>query len=117
MTTAWDPKKFLISTEAREVRLKIGDAELPLRIRNLSWSRRNQIVSQCLKWDSTGNTAFDADAYVKECLKAMIVEAPWGITNDIFLAQVGGELGAALESLVPKAFSQGTISIEEVKKE
>jgi len=42
----------------------------------------------------------------KECLKAMIVSAPWGETNDTFLISINDELGKALEALVPQAFGR-----------
>ena len=54
--------------------------------------------------DSSG-LSFDADFYVKECLKAMIVKAPWGETNDVFLISINDDLGKALETIVPRAFN------------
>ena len=112
-------EKFLVSKELREVILNVSEEELKIKIKDIPWSRRNQITSLSVKWDSEGNTVFDGDGYIRECLKLMIVEAPWGATTDVFLSQVGDELGSVLENLVPKAFSNKTKSIgpEEVKKE
>ena len=38
-----------------------------------------------LTWDSNGSTSFGADGYVRDCLKEMIVDAPWGITTESLL--------------------------------
>lgn len=94
--------------------------ELNIKVRGLPWSKKNQIASQSLQWDSDSRTHWDGDFYTKECLKYMIAEAPWGMTDDKFLLQVGDELGIALEKLVPKAFGGGktkAVSPVNVKKE
>ena len=94
--------------------------EIEIKILDIPWSLKNQKVSLSLKWDSDGSTVFDGDNYVRECLKLMIVEAPWGQTTDIFLTTIGDNaLSAALEKLVPRAFEgkAGTPDIDEVKKE
>ena len=94
------------------------EKSVTLKIQSISWSERNQIMTNSVRWDSEGNTRFDGDSYTKECLKKVIVEAPWGQTNEMFLIRVGGVLGEALETLIPKAFSQSKApSIEDVKKE
>ena len=90
---------------------------ITLKIKDLSWSRKNQIRTTAVKWDTGGNTMFDGDYYLKECLKAMIVEAPWGLTTDTFLAQVNSDLGSALESLVPKEGTGSALKVDTIKKE
>ena len=97
-----------------------GDS-IEITIKELSWSKRNQIMSMALNWDTDGNTGFHADVYTKECLKEVIVEAPWGQTSDVFLIQVGDQLGSALDSLVPKPFSNagrnsGKPTLDQAKK-
>ena len=48
----------------------------------------------------------------------MIVEAPWGATNEAFLVTIDERLGRALESLVPTAFGadEGGPTPDEIKK-
>ena len=87
-----------------------GD-EFDIKIKNLSWSRRNQILSRALKWGEGGQTSFDGDAYVRACLKEMIIEAPWGTTSEAFLMSIDERLGNALESVVPAAFGSNDDSI------
>ena len=82
-----------------------GD-EFEVTIKQLSWSKRNQLISKCLAWAANGTTSFDGDLYVRECLKEMIVEAPWGRTSEAFLLTIDERLGSALENIVPKAFGQ-----------
>ena len=43
----------------------------------------------------------------------MVVEAPWGATDDMFLLQVGGPLGAELEKLIPSAYGSNDEEEEE----
>ena len=82
------------------------DDSFEVTVKQLSWSKRNQLISKCLNWSQTGTTNFDGDLYVRECLKEMIVDAPWGRTTEAFLVSIDERLGGALESLVPKAFGE-----------
>lgn len=138
---AWDASKYLMTRDVKEVELKVcfackkcGRLDLSnekctdhnvlfdtmmLKIRALPWFKRTQISSTCLTWTSDGLVKFDRPTYIGECLKYMVVEAPWGPTNDIFLASVGNELGSALEALTPSAFTtpEGVQTVDEIKKE
>ena len=102
---SFDVSKYTIGSTQHEVVLEIGPDkdELAITVQDLSWSRRNQIVSKCVAWDNVGNTNFDGDAYIRQCLKEMIVDAPWGKTTEAFLVRINTELGRALETLVPSA--------------
>ena len=102
----FDVSKYQISTATKTVPVKVegtGD-EFEVTIKQLSWSKRNQLISKCLQWSQSGSTAFDGDLYIRESLKEMIVDAPWGKTTEAFLISIDERLGAALEQLVPKAF-------------
>ena len=127
-------QKYLISREAKPITLDImsncsicgvienaqcrnHDSEvvdqIPLVVKQMPWALRNQKISLSLSWDSEGHTRFDGNLYLSECLKYMIVEAPWGKTDDIFLIQVGNQLGHALEKMVPKAFGDQSSNISQ----
>ena len=115
---AFDVTKYTISGNLEVRTLSIDGTSFDVKIKPLSWSMRNQILSKSLKWDTNGNTAFDGDAYVRECLKDMIVEAPWGRTTESFLISIDHRLGGLLETLVPKAFDEEEgVDIDKVKKE
>ena len=105
----FDYKKYLISHEAEPMTIKINGTEesFEISIKPLSWSKRNQLISKNLNWNQTGETSFSADGYVRDCLKEMIVEAPWGRTTESLLLSFDERLGGALEKLVPKAFGEG----------
>jgi hypothetical protein len=60
-----------------------------------------------------GTVGFDHDKYGREALKAVIVEAPWGKTDDMFLAKVDLTLGAALEQIVPSATDSDVVEASE----
>jgi len=116
-------EKLLVGRQVKDIILNItaedGELiEIPLKLRGLPWSLKNQKISLAVTWADTGQTSFDGDFYIRECLKWMVVEAPWGETTDSFLAQCGPELGTALENLVPKAFvDTSTVTTDTIKKE
>ena len=105
----FDYNKYLISHDPQIKTLEIpgtGDS-FEVSVKAVSWSKRNQIISKNLHWDTSGNTSFSADGYVRDCLKEMIVEAPWGRTTEALLLSFDDRLGTALETIVPKAFGEG----------
>ena len=116
----FDLSKYQIQTTTKTVPVQIegtGD-EFEVSVKQLSWSKRNQLISKCLNWSQGGTTSFDGDLYVRECLKEMIVDAPWGRTTEAFLISIDERLGGALEALVPKAFGgDDSPNPEEIKKE
>ena len=103
------PEKTTITIEETGVSFDITTKQL-------SWSKRNQLMAKCMKFDSKGNTNFEADAYVRAYLKELIVDAPWGATTESFLLSIDSRLGGAIEKLVPSAFAEDE-SVEKVKKE
>ena len=107
---------YKISSVPETRTLSIDGAEFEITVKPLSWSARNQILSRSLKWDSSGGTSFDGDAYVRECLKEMIVDAPWGRTTESFLISIDHRLGAVLEDVVPKAFEDNDLDVNQIKK-
>ena len=118
----FDISKYMVSNDVTTqiVTLPNGD-EFEVKVKPISWSKKNQLIAKAMAFGGTDGMSFNADYYVKECLKAMIVSAPWGETNDTFLISINDELGKALEALVPQAFgrdedSDGTEE-NELKKE
>ena len=121
---AFDYNNYVIGRETEERTLNIPDTGESFRvsIKPLSWAKRNQFISRNLQLGVDGASGFNADGYVRDCLKEMIVEAPWGRTNEAFLVSIDERLGGALETLVPKAFSDADEEssvgdIDAVKKE
>lgn len=116
----FDFGNYQITSTPRSQEINIPDTgdSFTIQIKELSWARRNQILSQAIKIDADGSTTFNGDVYVRACLKEMIVEAPWGRTTEQFLLSIDARLGSVLEDLVPKAFDQtGTAPADAVKKE
>ena len=100
----FDFNKYRISTAPEAQTLSVEGEEFEVTIKPLTWSKKNQFLSKCLRWDSDGNTVFDGDAYVRLALQEMIVSAPWGKTSEVFLISIDDRLGSVLEKLVPQAF-------------
>ena len=115
----FDISKYVISNDVETHILIIPETrdKLEIKVRSMPWSKRNKIIAECLKWQEGGQVDFDGDRYVRTCLQSMIVEAPWGITDEKFLLSIDARLGSVLEAIVPKAFNddQGE-EIETIKK-
>ena len=109
-------EKYLMTRDVKEVEIKVGEDVFKITVKALPWSVKTDIVSRALSWDAAGVMKFNASQYMKDTLKYIIVSAPWGEPNEIFLARVGPELGAALEQLTPGAFAPEG-KLEEAKKE
>jgi hypothetical protein len=90
----------------KEVVLEIKGTKIPIKVRDLSWSEKNQILSKAFTYMQDGNISFDFDKYNKMVLTKMIVEAPWGKTDMVFLTSLPRASGEMLEKLVPKAFDE-----------
>ena len=99
-------EKYQLKGDNKQVPVIIEETgdEFEVTIKQLSWSKRNQLISKCLNWSTNGMTSFDGDLYVRECLKEMIIDAPWGRTTEAFLLSIDERLGTALEGIVPRAF-------------
>ena len=109
----FDFNKYRVANKTEIKTLEIENTSFSVTVKPLSWSRRNQILSKAMAWDTNGGTRFDGDVYVRECLKEMIVDAPWGKTSELFLISIDERLGTVLESLVPSAF--GNDALEDVE--
>ena len=114
----FDVNQYMVTNAVETRTITIDDTAFEVKIKPLSWSRKNQLVAQSMKFggDNAG-MSFDADGYVKESLKAIIVDAPWGKTTDTFLISINEKLGRALETLVPRAFEDTEEEDDALKKE
>ena len=112
----FDWQRYQLKDSVDTVILDVEGESLELRIKKLGYVRKNKLVSECYVYGQ-GTVGFDHDKYGREALKAVIVEAPWGKTNEMFLISLDDSpLTAALETLIPPAFTAGN-SLDEVKKD
>ena len=70
-----------------------------------------------MTWTTDGGSRFDGDTYVRECLKEMVIDAPWGKTTELFLMSIDDRLGGVLEQIVPQAFGTEEIGDLETLKD
>jgi hypothetical protein len=98
--------KIFTQDNVTEVALNYEGVNINLKIRELSWSERTKILNDSFKYEDKGMT-FNFEYYMKTTLSKIIVEAPWGETNNIFFSRITSKFGSMLETLVPKAFSEG----------
>ena len=116
----YDVSKYQTVTTDEKVTVTIDETgdTFEVTVKPMSWSKRNQLVSKCLKFTQNGQTSFQGDLYIREALKETIIDAPWGRTTEAFLMSIDERLGDALEKLVPTAFGGDTGgSPEQIKKE
>ena len=110
-------EKYMLTREAESTILDLpyeeGEDKIELTIRPLSWSKKNSVVSQCTNYTNGGEVRFDGQKYINEVLKYIITDAPWGKTDDMFLAKVDLTLGAALEQIVPSATDSDVVEASE----
>ena len=115
---SFDVSKYTISSTYRDVvDVKVGEDTFKVEIKPLTWFRKNQLITQSMTFSANGETKFEASKYIKEVLKEIITDAPWGKTTDAFLGSINAELGSALEGIVPKAFLNEEVDIDAVKKD
>ena len=119
VTKSFDLKKYQVSDKAITEVVDVGDESFEVRVKELSWFKRNEIMSKCMVLRPDADSTFDGALYVREVLKQIVVEAPWGVTNDLFLLSIDTRLGQALETLVQSMSeaSNEELSLEETKKE
>ena len=120
-TVSFDLNKYTVGQTLKKETVTIEETgeKFEVSIKPLTWAKRNQLISRHLAWKDDGNTAFNGDAYVKDCLKEMVADAPWGKTTESFLISIDARLGGALEALVPKAFGDGENNVpnpDKIKK-
>ena len=116
----FDVSKYQVnanSIEEQTLVIEETKEEFNIKVKPLTWARRNQIMSKSITWGNAGQTSFDGDAFVRSCLRDMIVEAPWGRTTESFLLSIDARLGAALETLVPNVGDTSEESADEIKKD
>lgn len=116
----FDVSKYQIAADSIEDRTLTIDETgevFNIKVKPLTWARRNQIMSKAITWGASGQTAFDGDVFVRACLRDMIVQAPWGRTTESFLLSIDARLGAALETLVPNVGEGAEDSTDEIKKD
>ena len=119
VTKSFDLKKYQVSDKAVTKVVDLGDDSFEVRVKELTWFKRNEIMSKCMTVLPNVESSFDGALYVREVLKLIIVEAPWGATNDLFLLSIDTRLGQALETLVA-SMSEPTneeLSLDETKNE
>ena len=108
--------KYKIKEENQTYTIKFKDDEFDVVVKPMSWQLKNELIANCMKFDSQGTSSFDSGNYIKEVLKAIIIDAPWGKTTDEFLNSINSDLGSALEKLVPSAFEASFQEIDVIKK-
>ena len=113
---SFDVSKYKIKEQNQTYTIKLEKDEFDVIIKPMTWQQKNELVARCMTFDDKGNSSFDSGIYIKEVLKEILIEAPWGKTTDEFLNSINQEMGSALEKLVPSAFESNFTEVEVIKK-
>lgn len=112
-----DISKLHVRSEPIEVVIKYMGDEYVFKVKDISWTRRNDIISKATTIDRDGKSHMDMDKYTRELLCEVLIEAPWGKTTHMELSKLNQAFGDALVnavmSLVPEG---GGAEIETLKK-
>ncbi len=115
---SFDLSKYQVSDNSETRVVDLGDDSFEVRVKPLSWFQRNTLMSKCMQIKGNSESSFDGALYVREVLKVIIIEAPWGKTNDLFLSSIDTRLGQALETLVSSmSGDEEELTLDETKKE
>ena len=119
----FDLSKYQTKGATTDMEITINEDTFIVTTRQLPWFEKSDITTKCMSFDpKTGEPELNSGLYLREVLKKIIVDAPWfvnGVTSvtDEFLNSIDGSLGAALEKLVPNAFTNEMTEIDVIKKE
>jgi|TARA_R110001606_G_scaffold375441_1_gene533736 hypothetical protein len=113
---SFDVSKYKIKEQNQTYTVKLEKDEFDVIIKPMTWQQKNELVARCMTFDDKGNSSFDSGIYIKEVLKEILIEAPWGKTTDEFLNSINQEMGSALEKLVPSAFESNFTEVDVIKK-
>ena len=108
--------RILVKKEPKPVEIEFEGEMYKFKIRDLSWAERNLIISRSVSYKG-GGAVIDLDAYFRQSLQEMIVEAPWPKERTaIVLKELGGKFGELLQAYVPSPFGETSSSGEEIPK-
>lgn len=96
----------------KEIVLDIDGMELVLGYKELSWMAKSRCISKATQLsqgnNGEGNMTFRIDIYNKECIKEMITNSPFPITDQI-IEKLPVNAGVQLESIIPNPFGDDGI--------
>lgn len=95
-------EKLCVGSGEIEFTIEVEGEKFTFAKRELSWTKINAILGQCIDLNSNGSVKMDIAKYNTECLVAMLTKAPWDLSQTrIVLAQLKPEVGRLLGAHVP----------------
>jgi hypothetical protein len=94
---------FIDPGKVREVKVTFEDKDYIFKVRDISWSRMNQILNEVNTPMKDGSVKFDIDKYYRLVLSEVVVASPPEIElNQINMTRLTPEFGRVLtEALAP----------------
>ena len=94
---------ILVSSDVKDVMIEYGEKEYRFKLKNLSWSDKNRMISRSVIYQGKSVTV-DLDTYYRLALQDMIVEAPWPVTQTPVYLKKLNNFGDKLQKFVPSPF-------------
>ena len=91
----------------KDIEVEFEDQKYVFKVKSLSWSEMNRILSKCSSFTQDKKAIFDLDLYYREALIAMVVGTPsvspfnGGPLTHQLLVSFSSEFGSKLEAFVP----------------
>jgi len=97
-----DLSSILIDDEIKDATIEHDGKEYNFKIKKLSWTKINSILSKCINYENKKNVVIDKSEFDILYLKEALVEAPWPKEQTrMFLTRITPEFGKKLEALIP----------------
>ena len=98
------------SGETRDVELEFKNVKVQVKVKDLGWTEKNNILSKCFAYQTDGAMSFDFSKYMRMSLLKIVVSLMVAGTvvpiDEVFFARLNPQFGAMLEKLVPQAFEE-----------
>ena len=78
----FDLSKYQIENAVQKIPIKIEETgdQFEVSVKQLSWSRRNQLLSKALQFTQSGGSNFDGDLPIPSILKCLILSSSVNIS-------------------------------------
>ena len=114
-----DRADILVSneTERKYVRTEDGRGAW-FDLRNPSWNKKKEVLSDCIEADASGSGSLELDRYYREMLEFMIADSSVDMENTATTIRgLSNHVGNQLEEEVPRPSARGIDEEEEGKSD
>ena len=104
-----NPQELMASMEPREEKFEFNGKIWTFMVRDLPWRVKKRAISDATSYLQEGGVRFSFDIYYRECLKTMLIKAPFNL-DEVSWSSLDAAFGEMLERLVPTPFPASDVS-------